>query len=129
MRTKWDSESNKELKELLERETLFLKILRKLHAWVQTVFARPETLEKLARELKACEAEIVKRYFFPIDKTIEAFTSEQPSLSREELIKACEEDREKLLHFIDLLDKEVMKKGEEIKELKEETKELREMLM
>ncbi|MDI6885326.1 MAG: hypothetical protein QMD22_03080 [archaeon] len=117
----------RELKELLEREALFLEILRKLHLWVQTVFARPESLEKLAEELKACEAQIVKRYFFPVDKTIEAFTTKQPSISREELITASEEDREKLLLFIDILDKEVKNKEEEIKKLKEETKKIHEM--
>ncbi|MBE0517567.1 MAG: hypothetical protein IBX41_09355 [Methanophagales archaeon] len=118
----------RELKELLEREALFLEILRKLHERVQTVFARPESLEKLAKELKACEAQIVKRYFFPVDKTIEAFTTKQPSISREELITASEEDREQLLLFIDVIDKEVKNKEEEIKKLKEETKKLHEML-
>lgn len=116
-----------ELIELLERETLFLEIVRKLHERVQNVFARPESIEKLAEELKACETDIVKRYFFPVDKTIDTFT-DKPSIAREELIKESEEDGGKLLLFIDVLDKEVMNKELEITELKSETKKLREML-
>ena len=80
--------------------------------------------------MKALEAQIVKRYFFPIDKTIADFATLPPE-SQEELIKASEEDREKLLLFIDLLDNEVTKKEEEegTREFKEETKKLREMLI
>ena len=128
MRANKEERGKTELAELLEREVLFLETLRKLQPLLQKAFNRSELLVKLAKEMKACEAEIVKRYFFPVDKTIEAFTSEQPSLSREELIKTSEEDRGKLLLFIDILDKEVKNKEEEIKKLKEETKKLREML-
>jgi vacuolar-type H+-ATPase subunit I/STV1 len=116
-----------ELTELLERETLFLEIVRKLQGLAFKVFARPESLDKLTEEMKACEAQIVKRYFFPVDKTIDAFT-DKPAIAREELIKKSEEDGGKLLLFIDILDKEVMNKELEITELKSETKKLREML-
>lgn len=121
-------ERKKELTALLERETFYLELTRKLQWHVQNVFAhRPESLEKLAAELKAHEADIVKRYFFPIDKTIDTFT-DKPSIAREELIKASEEDRGKLLRFIDVLDTEVMNKGEAITELKKEIEKMRELL-
>jgi len=120
-------EKKKELTELLEREALFLEIARQLYGRVQNVFARPESLEKLAEELKACEIDIVKRYFFPVDKTIDTFT-DKPSIAREELIKASAEDKEKLLRFIGVLYKAVMNKEEEITELKKETEKMREML-
>ena len=121
-------ERKKELTELLEREALFLEMTRKLYGRVQNVFApRSESLDKLAEELKACETDIVKRYFFPVDKTIDTFT-DKPSIAREELIKASAKDKEKLLRFIDVLDKEVMSKEEEISELKKEMKTIRELL-
>ncbi len=120
-------EKKKELTVLLEREALFLEITRQLSGRVQNVFARPESLEKLAEELKACETDIVKRYFFPVDKTIDTFT-DKPSIAREELIKASTEDKEKLLRFIGVLDKEIINKEEEITELKKETEKMREML-
>ncbi|MBN1761615.1 MAG: hypothetical protein JW878_00860 [Methanomicrobia archaeon] len=118
----------KELTELLEREALFLEITRKLHGRVQNVFApRPESVDTLAEELKACETDIVKRYFFPVDKTIDTFT-DKPSIAREDLIKASEEDRQTLLRFLDVLDKAVMIKDEEITESKKEMKTIRELL-
>jgi hypothetical protein len=120
-------EKKKELTELLEREALFLEITRQLYGRVQNVFARPESLEKLAEELKACEIDIVKRYFFPVDRTIDTFT-DKPAIAREELIKASAEDKEKLLRFIGVLYKEAMNKEEEITELKKETEKMREML-
>ena len=119
--------SRKELEEVLEKEVLFLDSLRKLQGLAFTIFARPGTFEKLAGEMKTRETEIVKRYFFPIDKTIADFATLPPE-SQEELIKASEEDREKILLFIDALDSEVSKKEEEIKAFKERTKSLREML-
>jgi hypothetical protein len=128
MRNSEDKERRKKLKELLEKEVLFLDSLRQLQGLAFNVFARPESLEKLTEELKACETQIVKRYFFPIDKTIADFATLPPE-SQEELIKKSEEDREKLLLFIDILDKEVMKKEEKIKEFKEATKKSREMLI
>jgi hypothetical protein len=127
MKTEGKKESRKELKELLERETLFLEITRRLYGQVQNVFARPESLEKLAEKLKACETDIVKRYFFPVDKTIDAFT-DKPSLAREELIKTSEEERRQLLIFIDMLDNELKNKEKELEEAKEELKKFREML-
>jgi len=121
--------SVKKLEEVLEKEVFFLDSLRQLQGLAFNVFARSESLEKLAEEMKALEAQIVKRYFFPIDKTIADFATLPPE-SQEELIKASEEDREKLLLFIDLLDKEVTKKEEEgTGEFKEETKKLREILI
>lgn len=118
----------KELTELLEKEALFLEITRRLYGRVQDISApRPESLDKLAEELKACETDIVKRYFFPVDKTIDTFT-DKPSIAREELIKASAKDKEKLLQFIDILDKEVMIKEKELSELKKEMKTIRELL-
>lgn len=128
MRNSGYKESRKKLAEVLEKEVLFLDSLRQLQGLAFNVFARSESLDKLAGEMKALEAQIVKRYFFPIDKTIADFATLPPE-SQEELIKASEEDREKLLLFIDLLDKEVAKKEEEIKDFKEATKKLREMLI
>ena len=129
MRNSGYKESRKKLAEVLEKEVLFLDSLRQLQGLAFNVFARSESLEKLAGEMKALEAQIVKRYFFPIDKTIADFATLPPE-SQEELIKASEEDREKLLLFIDLLDNEVTKKEEEgTREFKEETKKLREMLI
>lgn len=128
MMTKGDKEIRKELTELLEREAHFLEILRQLHGRVLNVCARPESLEKLAEELKACETEIVKRYFFPVDKTIDTFT-DNPSFAREELIKATEEDKGKLLLFIDIIAKEAAGKEKEITELKEEAKKIHDMLV
>ena len=118
----------KELTELLEREALFLEIVRKLHGLVLNSFTTlPESLDTLAKELKACETDIVKRYFFPVDKTIDTFT-DKPSIAREELLKASEDDRRTLLRFIDVLDKEVGDKDRESSELKDELKNLRDML-
>ncbi|HUV79289.1 MAG TPA: hypothetical protein VMW40_00435 [Candidatus Bathyarchaeia archaeon] len=131
MRNSKDKESRKKLEEVLKKEVFFLDSLRKLQglAFNFNVFARSESIEKLADEMKALEAQIVKRYFFPIDKTIADFATLPPE-SQEELIKTSEEDREKLLLFIDLLDNEVTKKeGEGTREFKEETKKLREMLI
>jgi len=127
MRNSEDKESRKKLEEVLKKEVFFLDSLRQLQGLAFNVFARSETIEKLAEEMKALEAQIVKRYFFPIDKTIADFATLPPE-SQEELIKTSEEDREKLLLFIDLLDTEVTKKEEEIREFKEETKKLRGML-
>lgn len=119
----------KELTELLEKEALFLEITRKLSRGVQNVFApRSESVDKLAEELKACETDIVKRYFFPVDKTIDTFT-DRLSIAREELIKASEEDRRTLLRFIEVLDKAVMIKETEITELKKEMKTIRTELL
>ena len=126
MRNSEYKESGKKLAKVLEKEVLFLDSLRQLQGLAFNVFARSETIDKLAEDMKALEAQIVKRYFFPIDKTIADFATLPPE-SQEELIKTSEEDREKLLLFIDLLDKEVTKKEEEIKDFKEESKKLREM--
>ena len=126
MRNSEDKESVKKLAKVLEKEVFFLDSLRQLQGLAFNVFARSETLEKLAEEMKALEAQIVKRYFFPIDKTIADFATLPPE-SQEELIKTSEEDRKKLLLFIDFLDKEVTKREEEIKDFKEESKKLREM--
>ena len=126
MRNSEYKESGKKLAKVLEKEVFFLDSLRQLQGLAFNVFARSETIEKLAEDMKACETQIVKRYFFPIDKTIADFAT-LPLESQEELIKTSEEDREKLLLFIDLLDKEVTKKEEEIKDFKEESKKLREM--
>lgn len=128
MTTKDYKEIRKELTELLEREAQFLEFLRMLHGRILNLFARPESIEKLASELKACETQIVKRYFFPVDKTIDTFT-DNPSFAREELIKTCEEDRGKLLLFIDILDKEVARKEKEMAELKIVTKQIRDTLV
>ena len=127
MKAEEKKERRKELKELLERETLFLDITRRLYEQVQHVFARPESIEKLAERLKACETDIVKRYFFPVDKTIDAFT-DKPSLAREELIKTSEEERRQLLIIIDILDNELKDKETELEVAKEELKKFREML-
>ena len=120
--------SRKKLADVLKREVFFLDSLRQLQGLAFNVFARSESLERLAEEMKALEAQIVKRYFFPIDRTIADFATLPPE-SREELIKTSEEDREKLLLFIDLLDNEVTKKDEGTRDFKEETKKLREMLI
>ena len=127
MKTEGKRESRKELKELLERENLFLEITRRLYGHVQHVFARPDSIEKLAERLKACETDIVKRYFFPVDKTIDAFT-DKPSLARDELIKTSEEERRQLLNFVDMLDNELNDKDKELEVAKEELKKFREML-
>jgi hypothetical protein len=129
MKDQEEKGKKKELTELLEKEALFLEITRRLSGGVQNVFApRSESLDTLAEALKACETDIVKRYFFPVDKTIDTFT-DKPSMAREELIKASAEDRKKLLRFIDVLDKEVMIKEEEIAELKKEMKTIRTELL
>jgi hypothetical protein len=129
MKDQEEKGKKKELTELLEKEALFLEITRRLSGGVQDVFApRSESVDKLAKELKACETDIVKRYFFPVDKTIDTFT-DRPSMAREELIKASEEDRQTLLRFIEALDKEVMIKEEEIAELKKEMKTIRTELL
>jgi len=130
MRNSEGKESRKKLAEVLKREVFFLDSLRQLQGLAFNVFARSESIEKLAGEMKALEAQIVKRYFFPIDKTIADFATLPPE-SQEELIKTSEGDREKLLLFIDLLDNEVTKNEDEegTREFKEETKKLREMLI
>ena len=120
--------SRQKLADVLKREVFFLDSLRQLQGLAMNVCARSESLERLAEEMKALEAQIVKRYFFPIDRTIADFATLPPE-SREELIKTSEEDREKLLLFIDLLDNEVTKKDEGTRDFKEETKKLREMLI
>ena len=127
MKDEEEKESKKELEGLLEREELFLGFLRQLQGITTRVFARPEALDELMGEMKACETEIVKRYFFPIDKTIELLATPHPTF-REELTKTSEEDRKKLLLFIDTLYKEVTEKEEAIKEFKEETEKLLVML-
>ena len=128
MKTTGVKGDKKELTELLERESLFLELLRELHGSVQNAFHRSETLDKLAVEFKACEAQIVKRYFFPVDKTIDTFT-DKPSIAREELIKTSEEERRQLLIFIDTLDNVVATKEKELEEVKLEIKKSREMLI
>ncbi|HUV03224.1 MAG TPA: hypothetical protein VMW67_07300 [Desulfobacteria bacterium] len=129
MKDQEEKGKKKELTELLEKEALFLEITRRLSGGVQDVFApRSESVDKLAKELKACETDIVKRYFFPVDKTIDTFT-DRLSMAREELIKASEEDRRTLLRFIEALDKEVMIKEEEITKLKKEMKTIRTELL
>jgi len=130
MRNSEGKESRKKLAEVLKREVFFLDSLRQLQGLAFNVFACSESIEKLAGEMKALEAQIVKRYFFPIDKTIADFATLPPE-SQEELIKTSEGDREKLLLFIDLLDNEVTKNEDEegTREFKEETKKLREMLI
>jgi hypothetical protein len=120
--------NKKELTKLLEQESLFLEILRELHGSVQNTFNRPETLDKLAAALKTCEVQIVKRYFFPVDKTIDTFT-DKPSVVREELIKTSEEERRQLLLFIDMLDNELANKEKELEAAKEKIKKFREMLI
>ena len=128
MNAREEEGSKKELSELIEREGLFREILQQLRGSIHEVFARPETLEKLVEEMNACETDIVKRLFFPIDKTIASILSLPPTEKRA-LMKAGEEDRQEMLHFVDLIDKEVMAKEQEIKGIKEATKKFRELLL
>jgi GTPase involved in cell partitioning and DNA repair len=120
--------NRKKLSELLEKELLFLEIVRKLRVSLAKIVDRLESFEQLAEELKACQTEIVKRHFFPINKTIDTF-AKQPLAAEEELIKTTQEDLSKILHFIEVIEEELTKKEKEIKELRDETKKLRGMLI
>jgi K+/H+ antiporter YhaU regulatory subunit KhtT len=116
------------ISELLEKELLFLEIVRKLRVSLAKIIDRLKFFEQLAEELKACQAEIVKRHFFPINKTIDA-CAKQPLAAEEELIKTTQEELSKILHFIAVIEEELTKKEKEIKELKDETQKLREILL
>ncbi|RZN40157.1 MAG: hypothetical protein EFT35_03225 [Methanophagales archaeon ANME-1-THS] len=117
--------NRKKLSELLEKELLFLEIVRKLRAGLAKLEDRSESFKHLAEELKACEAEIVKRHFFPINKTIDAWIK-QPLAVEEELIRTTQEDQSTILHVIEVLEEELTKK--EIEELRGEIQRVREML-
>jgi chromosome segregation ATPase len=119
--------NRKKLSELLEKELLFLEIVRKLRVGLAKIIDRQESFKQLAEELKACQADIVKRHFFPINKTIDA-CAKQPLAAEEELIKTTQEDLSKILHFIAVIEEELGKKEKEIKELRDETQKVREML-
>lgn len=127
MGDKVEKVSKKELEEVLEREVLYLETLRKLQGLASRVVTRSESLKKLADDMRLCETDIIKRYFFPIDKTIESLAT-LPASDRGEMIKTSEEDKAKIQLFIDALNNEVTGKEEEIKEFKEATKLLLERL-
>jgi hypothetical protein len=121
-------ESKKILSGLLERESLYREIVQELRARLLGVFDQPETIGKLAEEMAEYEADIVKRYFFPIDDTIKTFMSESPT-AKGEMVKDIGKDKEKLLQFIDSIERACVSKEEEMKELKEESRKFREMLV
>ena len=119
--------SKRELTKLLERESGILECLRAVFGSAQRLFNKPEVLEDLTVEIKDFEADIVKRYFFPVDKTIDAFT-DKPQFVLDELSKANEADKARLLHYIELLEKEVEKQEADIKAFRAEAGGARELL-
>ncbi len=119
--------SKRELTKLLERESLILECLRAVFGSAQRLFSKSEVLEDLTAEIKDFEADIVKRYFFPVDKTIDAFT-DKPQFILEELSEANEADKARLLHYIDLLEKKVGEKEAEVKAFQAEAREARDLL-
>lgn len=130
MSTEKGQVSKRELTKLLERETCILECLRSVFGSAQRLFTTPEVLEDLTAEIKDFEADIVKRYFFPVDKTIDAFT-DKPRFILEELSKANEADRARLLQYIELLEKAVEaaeNQGPEFKAFHAEAARARELL-
>ncbi|MGC9443403.1 MAG: hypothetical protein ACP5E9_00510 [Candidatus Methanospirareceae archaeon] len=119
--------SKRELTKLLERESSILECLRAVFSSAQRLFNKPEVLDDLTVEIKDFEADIVKRYFFPVDKTIDAFT-DKPQFIIDELSRANEADKARLLHYIELLEKEVGEKEAGVKAFRAEVREARELL-
>lgn len=122
--------SKRELTKLLERESFILECLRAVFGSAQRLFTEPEVLEDLTAEIKDFEVDIVKRYFFPVDKTIDAFT-DKPRFILDELSKANETDKARLLQYIELLEKAVEaagKEGPEVKAFHAEAARARELL-
>jgi hypothetical protein len=127
MSTEKGQVSKRELTKLLERESSILECLRAVFGSAQRLFNKPEVLEDLTAEIKDFEADIVKRYFFPVDKTIDAFT-DKPRFILDELSKANEADKAKLLQYIELLEKEVGEKEAGVKAFQAEARGARELL-
>ena len=119
--------SKQELTKMLERESLILECLRAVFGSAQRLFSKLEVREDLTTEIKDFEADIVKRYFFPVDKTIDAFT-DKPQFILDELSKANESDKARLLQYINLLEKEVDEKEVEVKAFQAEATRARELL-
>ena len=119
--------SKRELTKLLEHEACILECLRAVFGTAQRLFSKPEELEDLTVKIKDFEADIVKRYFFPVDKTIDAFT-DKPRYILEELSKANEADKARLLEYIELLEKKVGEKEAEVKAFQAEARGARELL-
>ena len=119
--------SKRELTKLLERESSILECLRAVFGSAQRLFNKPEVLEDLTVEIKDFEADIVKRYFFPVDKTIDAFT-DKPQFILDELSKANEADKAELLRYFELLEKEVGEKDAGVKAFQAEVRKARELL-
>lgn len=122
------SEERKELSALLDREFSFLEILRQLRTCAVSVPDRSESLTRLAEEIQACHLRIFKRFFFPIDQTLDAMVKD-PEKSREEMRTAVEEDQGKVLRFIEALEHELEQKAaEEVRDVKERLQQVRQML-
>ncbi|MBN1455563.1 MAG: hypothetical protein JW945_04865 [Methanomicrobia archaeon] len=122
------SEERKELNALLDREFSFLEMLRQLRICAVGVLDRSESLEQIAAEIQACHLQIFKRYFFPIDQTLNAMVKD-PEKSREELSTAVAEDQGKVLRFIEALEHELAHRAEdEVRDLKEQLEHVRQML-
>ena len=122
------SEERKELSALLDREFAFLEILRQLRICAASVPDRSKSLTRVAAEIEACHLQIFKRYFFPIDQTLDAMVKD-PVKSREELSAAVAEDQGKVLRFIEALEHELEHRAEdEVKDLKERLQHVRQML-
>jgi hypothetical protein len=122
------SDEKKELKALLDREFSFLEILRQLRGCASAVPERSESLERLAQEIQTCHMQIFKRYFFPIDQTLNAFVKDLTK-SREEMTTVVKEDQGKVLRFIEALEHELEHQAEEeVRDLKERLQQVRQML-
>lgn len=121
-------QTRQKLNELLENELFFLEVVRKLRVALAQIVERDRSFEHIAEELKACHADIVKRHFFPINKTIDAW-AKQPEAIEEELIQATQEDKSRILYFVALIEEELKnKEEEEIKKLRDEIQRVREQL-
>jgi hypothetical protein len=122
------SEERKELRDLLDREFSFLEILQQLRGCASAVPDRSESLEHVAEEIQACHLQIFKRYFFPIDQTLNAMVQD-PVKSKEEMSTAVKKDQGKVLRFIEALEHELEHKAEEeVRDLKERLQQVRQML-
>lgn len=122
------SEERKELSALLDREFSFLEILRQLRICAAAVPDRSPSLEQLGAELQACHLRIFKRYFFPIDQTLDAMVKD-PEKSREEMSAAVAEDQGTVLRFIETLEHELEQKAsDEVRDVKERLQHVRQML-
>ncbi|GEM_PF-1165639 len=122
------SEERKELSALLDREFSFLEILRQLRICAASVPDRSPSLEHVAGEIQACHLQIFKRFFFPIDQTLNAMVND-PVKTKEEMSTAVAEDQGKVLRFIEALEHELEHRAEdEVRDLKERLQHVRQML-